>query len=129
MRELTPDEVDAALYAVSDVLARRQLERRSVPIDVVLVERKLRAASDAGNGIRCSKEELEADTLMGPVEAAIILGCTPRRVRQIHADLDGELVGNQWVFRRQTVVDYADAKGAHYDGYRLPKAGGRTVPS
>ena len=127
-QQLSAQDVEAALYAVTDFLARRMLNGTGAPIDVVLVERKLRAASDAGNGIRCSKEELEADTLIGPVEAAIILGCTPRRVRQIHTDLDGELVGNQWVFRRQTVAEYADAKGARDERSPVPRTRGPAIP-
>ncbi|ORM29197.1 hypothetical protein [Williamsia sp. 1135] len=110
MAELTPRQVDAALYAVSDMVARRMLERKEIPIDVILLERLLLGISGTGRGISCAETELVADPLIGPDEAAAILGCTPRRVRQIHQDLDGVQVNSSWVFRRRTVAEYATAK-------------------
>jgi hypothetical protein len=40
-------------------------------------------------------------------EAARLLGCSPRHVRRLAADLDGERVGPVWCFRLSVVEQYA----------------------
>ena len=52
------------------------------------------------------------EDLIDTTEAAEILNCSERRVRQIHNDLDGIDIGGRWIFKRQNVIDYADAKRA-----------------
>ena len=89
----------------------------------------LLSMSAAGHESGCNAEELRSDTLIGAIEAASILGCSPRHVRRIAADLDGQFVEGRWVFRRQAVAEYAAAKGVGSDGSRVPTDGGGAVPA
>jgi hypothetical protein len=108
---LSDDQVEAALFAVGDLVARRRLANRPVPAEVVALHRVLAVASDCGTEIGSGPEEL-GDDLIDADQAAEILGCTGRwvRSRRIRADLDGQKVGGAWVFRRQAVVEYARAR-------------------
>lgn len=102
-------------YAVCDLVARRQLHRNPIPPGMDALERRLQAAMSAdGHEFSSGAADLSLDILIGAEEAATLLGCTARHVRRIAADLEGQCVQGQWVFRRQDVVDYANAKG---DGY------------
>jgi hypothetical protein len=68
----------------------------------------------SGDGTENDTEEIELvgmdDDLVDTVAAAEILGCSSRWVRRIAADLDGQQCGRSWVFHRQSVTDYAEAK-------------------
>jgi len=68
-----------------------------------------------GHDLGGAPAELKQNTLIGAVEAATLLGCSARHVRRIASDLEGQRVEGQWVFRRQDVAAYADAKGAGHD--------------
>jgi len=68
-----------------------------------------------GHDLGGAPAELKQNTLIGSVEAATLLGCSARHVRRIASDLEGQRVEGQWVFRRQDVAAYADAKGAGHD--------------
>ena len=94
-------------YATRDLLTRRKLWGHPIPPGMDALERRLQAAMsadghDSGGGAAELKQE---NTLIGAVEAATILGCSARHVRRIAADLDGQRVEGQWVFRRQDVAD------------------------
>lgn len=125
MLELTGDQVEAALYAVADLVARRRLEGKPVPAEVVSLCRVLAIASECGTESGSATEEL-GDDLIDSDQAAGILGCSARWVRRIRADLDGRKVGGAWVFRRQTVVDYLQARDGH-DADGVAAVGGGTV--
>jgi hypothetical protein len=56
----------------------------------------------------CGGEELESDKRISAAEAAMILGWTKRTVQRRASDLDGEIVGNCWVFSQSVVVEYAE---------------------
>ena len=64
-----------------------------------------------GHDLGGAPAELKQNALIGAVEAATLLGCSARHVRRIASDLEGQRVEGQWVFRRQDVAAYADAKG------------------
>ena len=98
---------------VEDLATSRCIAGRPVPRDVLEIRRLLRGAlfsSSLGTESDGAAAELDGEDLIGPGQAAEILGCTPRWARKIHADLDGRRCGSQWVFRRQTVAEYARAK-------------------
>jgi len=106
-------DVQLIRYAVCDVVARRRLHRNPVPPGMDALEQRLRQPMMSANGhdLGGAPAELKQNTLIGSVEAATLLGCTARHVRRIAADLEGQRVEGVWVFRRQPVVDYANAKG------------------
>lgn len=111
---LTASQVQLARHAVGDVLARSGNGRRyRVPDGLQALFRDLTDAV-IGNESNCCAEQLdhgeEREELIGCIEAAAILGCKPRRVRQLAADLDGQHVGRAWVFKRSLVIEYADGR-------------------
>jgi hypothetical protein len=55
--------------------------------------------------------ELKADELITAAQVAAKLGLSKRQVlRKVH-DLEGEKVGNSYVFKRSVVIDYKEATG------------------
>lgn len=44
-------------------------------------------------------------------EASALIGCTPRRVRQIAPQLGGRRVGRRWLFQRECVEEHANGRG------------------
>jgi hypothetical protein len=123
---LTETQRQWAIYAVREVIALRRLGDRKIPPGVIALDRALwRGAEDelanaltsSDNGTACDRcrEYWCPDDLIGPEEAAQILGCSARYVRKIASDLDGRLVGAMWVFHRPTVVAHAQAKGEAHE--------------
>ncbi|WP_204807778.1 helix-turn-helix domain-containing protein [Mycobacterium riyadhense] len=110
MLRLTDDQVEAALFAVSDLVARRRMFGQPIPSAVVALRQQLLiAASVHGSENNSDAEQLE-DELIDSDEAAEILGCSTRWVRTIITDLEGRKVAGRWVFHRQTVIDYAASR-------------------
>lgn len=120
MVPLTPDQAWAARYAVRDLIALRNAGGRAIPNEVIKLAGYLESCFAGEIQSDCTAEESDAEDLIGAAEAASILNCSPQWVRKIHSDLDGERIGRTWVFRRQTVVDYADAKGTGSERTRTP---------
>src|SRR5262245_24813481 len=117
---LTEDEVQTVRLLARYLLeAQRQGSRTlSAPVmalfsraETALLGRP-RIASDSGSSECASAEESKRDSnLIGVTEAAELLGCSERRVRQIAADLDGTKVGRAWLFSRVGVAEYVRARG------------------
>ena len=100
-----------ALYAVRDLISRRILGNNPVPPGMRRLCLDLEAASAHGSKDEAAQPEWETEELIDTTEAAAILNCSTRWVRQIRNDLDGRNISGRWIFRRQTVIDYADMKG------------------
>jgi hypothetical protein len=99
------------LYALRDLISRRQLGGQPIRPELIALHHHLLTSVD-GNETTAPSGQLTLDEeLIDTYEAAEILRCSTRRVTQIHTDLDGVKIGRTWVFRRQTVADYAEAKG------------------
>jgi hypothetical protein len=126
MLQLTQHQVEVALFAVNDMVTRKEL-KNSRWRELVELFDLLDAASVNGTETHGAGEQFNLDSLIDTHEAAEILHCTTRRVTQIHADLDGVKIGRTWIFRRQTVAEYADAKGVGGDSNRIPGVGRRAV--
>jgi hypothetical protein len=109
-------------------VARRRLAGRPVPAEVIDLDRQLRIVSETGHQSGQAATELVPD-LVGPAEAAEIIGCSVRHARRLAADLNGTHCGSHWIFRRQTVVDYAEAKGEGNGCNRQPDSGGGAIPA
>jgi hypothetical protein len=119
---LTAEQVEIALWAVRDLHTRRGLENR-VPPGLADLFHLLEAASVHGTENSYEAVELEDEFFIDSDEAAAILCCTPRWVRQIRADLDGRKIAGRWAFRRHAVVEYAAQKGVGGDSNRVPANG------
>jgi hypothetical protein len=124
---LTCDEVEAALYALHDLVYRRTLAGRSIPKEVKGLYYRLCAGSEDGTENISGPPELETEELIGTAEAANILACSREWVRRIASDLDGQVVEGRWVFPRRSVVEYVAAKGVDCDGSGIPPDGGGAV--
>lgn len=105
------DRVLLELHIVRDFIARRLLGGNPIPPGTRRLCHDLEVASVHGTEPVAALEELEPEDLIDTNEAAAILNCSARWVRQIRNDLDGQNISGRWIFRRQTVVDYADQKG------------------
>lgn len=124
---LSEVQLQAALYAVRDVVSRRVLGGQPVRKEVRDLYERLLAASTGGTENEGAVEESTPEDLIGTEEAAAMLGCSTHWVRRVHADLDGQKSGGRWVFRRPTVNEYANRKCGDRDANRVPPTWGRAV--
>lgn len=108
---ISDEQVRLSLYAVRDLIARRRLGNIPIPPGMHRLYHDYEVASTHGSKDEVTQEESDPEELIDSTEAAAILHCSARWVRQIRTDLDGRNIGGRWVFRRQTVVDYAAMKG------------------
>lgn len=108
-------DLEAAYYCTAREIRRRELACEQVDPAVRGLFDRLDAAvrmSVAGHESTCREAQLTQDELIGPKAAAEIIGCTPRHVRRIRAYLGGIPVEGAWVFKCQTVLDYASERRA-----------------
>lgn len=106
---LTDEQVELALYAVTDLIAQRLLGNRPVPPGFYRFRAQL-DASVSGSEFGTAPSPLTGDELIDTAEAAELLNCSTRWVREIATDLDGFNVGGRWLFSRQAVVEYAEMR-------------------
>src|SRR5271169_3188196 len=116
----SPAESACILFCISECIARRQQQGKPIPEWMALLHGKLSAtveldelmsgsdtfASASGQGFRSNAAQFE-EKLITATDAAKILKVDVRSIRRIAADLDGEVVGNRWLFRETTVREYA----------------------
>jgi hypothetical protein len=124
---LSPDDIERALYCVSELVDRRARAGIPVPEWMRRLGRQLNLASlmSCDGHETCSAgEALDAETLISTTEAAEILGLSTRHVTRLATDLDGENLGGVWVFKRSTVVEYAQERtsGQHCGSVRAASA-------
>jgi len=108
---LDDGEIKLALYAVRDLIARRILGNNPIPPGTHRLCHNLEAASVRGSKDGAAQADWEPEELIDTAEAAAILNCSARWIRQIRNDLNGQSISGRWAFRRQTVVEYAHMKG------------------
>ena len=119
----TDHEFDLVRYAIRDVIARRRLFGHQLPAGMEDLDKRLqreRLVSDLGNETHTKIGQLEqedVEDVIDTIEAASILSITPRRVRQLAADLEGRRCSWGYIFNRQVVIDYANSKGAGVERY------------
>ena len=110
--ELPDDVFEAALCGLSMLITDRRRFGRGVPPEFVAAHRHMTIVSACGHESGCDEEQLDADDLIGVVEAALLLGFTPRHVRRIRNDLGGARPPGtrDYVFRRRSVIEYAQER-------------------
>lgn len=111
---LSEIEVEAALYAVRDLVVRRRLGGQPIRPEIRHLCHQLIAASARGTEDvedEATSQQWAPKDLIDTPQAAAILGCSTRWVRRIAAELDGYNCGGRWVFRRQAVTRHANRKG------------------
>jgi hypothetical protein len=108
---LDAGDVDAVLYCVAELIDRRHRAGVPTPDWMLKLGRRFDFASlmsASGHESDGDAAELEAETLIGSLEAADFLGLSTRQVRRLVADLQAEKVGGRLVFRRSMVVECAE---------------------
>lgn len=107
--KLSGDEVEKALYCVNEVVDRRRRAGIPTPAWMLGLARKLdltSVMSASGHDFEGVAAESDSDLLIGPAEAADLLGLSTRQVRRLGPEL-GRKVGRDWRFERAIVVEYA----------------------
>ncbi|AYE93451.1 hypothetical protein C0J29_00095 [Mycobacterium paragordonae] len=107
--ELTPEQVRLTLYATRDLVTRRTLGGQPIPKGMHTLLKQL-IASAHGSGFSTPERELVTLELVNSAGAAEILNCSTRWVRTISNKLGGRNVNGRWIFRRQTVIEYAQER-------------------
>lgn len=109
---LSAAEVRLVLYAIGHLISHRWFGKRPLPRGFYALQARL--VSFVGETKSCASQPhsrpSEAEELVDTNGAAAILGCTPQWVGRIRDRLGVREIGNQRVFPRQTVVDYAERK-------------------
>jgi hypothetical protein len=106
---LRPEQVRLSLYAVRDLMTRRTLGGQPIPKGLgALLDELITSAH--GSESPTVPPQLVHNELIDTTEAAQILHCSPRWVRQIRNDLDGRNLNGRWIFKRHNVVDYAQER-------------------
>jgi hypothetical protein len=110
---LDNDEVRTALSVFAAFTRQLRIAGRTYPakVDKLLdrLEREYQTPSRLRQACRAEREDLRAMNAVriGTRQAAAILGWSVRTVQRHADDLDGELVGNGFVFPESTVIEYA----------------------
>ena len=112
--KLTGNEVRAAYYAVST--CRRALAGRTVPASITALAARLEVVMRHGEPVTQSRQPQHTPTgesncdmeFVGTRLAAQMLGVSVSTVLRRAADLDGRMVGHQWVFPAHIVAEYRD---------------------
>ena len=113
--KLSPAEVRACYYAVS--ACRRALAGRTVPPSVTALASRLESVVRHGEPVTQSRQPENTTTgeskhedmeFVGTRLAARMLGVSVSTVLRRAADLDGRMVGKQWVFPAAAVAEYRD---------------------
>ena len=107
---LTDEQTRLALYAVTDLIARRLIANRPVPPGFHRFRVEL-DASARGSEFDSAPAQLTGEELIDTAEAAALLHCSARWAREIASDLDGFSIGGRWFFSRKAVVEYAEMRG------------------
>lgn len=113
---LSGDDIEYALYCVVETIDRRRRAGICVPPWMHQLGQRFNLASltsemsPSGHESCTDSEGLESDLHVGSKEAAHLLGLSTRQVRRLRSDLDGETVGGRMVFKRSTVIEYAQER-------------------
>lgn len=113
---LCGDDLRAALYCCAALLRARQHNGEPIPRWLWTHFERLDAAvrtppqSEPGHESSAPGEQSQSKKLIDAREAATILGCSPRQARRLAPDLDGQLIGDRWLFHRDVVTEYADER-------------------
>lgn len=103
---------DSQARLIRDCVVETVLHRQRTGAPIPQRVRDLLAYVSAG-GHQCGCDATQSeqhDDMIDTAAAATILGCTRRHIRRLAADLDGQQIGREWIFRRATVTEYAEAK-------------------
>jgi hypothetical protein len=106
-------EVRQLLYCAAEELRARRLGKPPGPARwLAKLIRRLElelAVSTSGQEACCKTADLNYDRMLTAREAAEILEVTSRTIRRrLAGDLEGQLIGRQWMFPESVVREYAE---------------------
>lgn len=110
---LSGDDLQGALYCCNELIDRRARAGIPVPSWMARLAGHLNLAalvSDAGHETSSEPTSLESEELIGSVQAALLLGISPRQLQRLAADLDGQKVCGRWAFQASIVREYAKGR-------------------
>lgn len=108
---LTDSQVQAAVYALAEFKRRRRIVGQPIPTAVAELHTHLLMSACGPEPPPAQRQSTpeQVDTL----QAADLLGITPRHVRRIAADLDGQRIAGRWIFNRNNIIDYREGRTHH----------------
>ena len=108
----TDDELDSAYYVIQRFITGLGPDVKTLNTQVADWCLKIRLAwerSADGPENDDAPEQLDQE-LIDAAEVASILNVTTRQARRLASDLDGRKRGGVWLFPRQAVTEYMEAK-------------------
>jgi hypothetical protein len=108
-----PEHSHAAAYCAAELIRDRQ--RRGQPVPNWLRQHLARceaavAVSRSGHEFDGVPSQLDPDNLIDAREVARMLGISKRQAQRLAHDIDGLIISGRWVFRKATVMEYAEAR-------------------
>ena len=110
---LTGTDLTAAYYVTAEVVRHRQRTGQPIPQWLSRHFDRLGAevrASRLGHESDRAAGQSQQDKMITTREVAAILGCSKRQAQRLAAELDGFFVGGRWLFKRNSVIEYAEGR-------------------
>ena len=111
--ERTRARLRADYYCVAEVVRHRQRTGEPIPDWLCRHFDRLDAeirVSESGHESDSDTGQLEQDELITAREVSQMLGCSKRQAQRLASDLEAQIVGGRWLFRRSSVADYAEGR-------------------
>lgn len=109
--ELDPLAARTVVWALREFERRRRVIGLPVPPAVTaIVDRLILETHEGAADTRHSAPAADVVELIDTATAARILDVSPRHVRRLAADLDGQRLAGRWHFNRAIVDDYAQQR-------------------
>jgi hypothetical protein len=107
--------VQAAYYCAAALIRSRRRTGEPIPDWLrqhhAQLDAEIRASmSRSGHESACGQGQLRQEELISAREAAEILSISKRQAQRLACDLDGRIVGARWLFKKATVIEYAEGK-------------------
>ena len=110
---LAADDARAGLYCAAAVIRSRQRNGEPIPewlhrhFDRLDAEIRM---SESGHEFDSDAGQLAQDELITAREVSRMLGCSKRQAQRLASDLEAEIVGGRWLFRRSAVTEYVEGR-------------------
>lgn len=106
---LDTTQTNVALWVLAEFKRRRRIVGQPIPAAVADLHTHL-LMSGNGPAPEPARAQSKPAEQVDTHQAADLLGITPRHVRRIAADLDGQRIAGRWIFNRNNIIDYAESR-------------------
>ena len=110
---LAADDAHAGLYCAAAVIRSRQRNGEPIPEWLRRHSDRLDAEirmSESGHESDSDTGQFDQDELITAREVSQMLGCSKRQAQRLASDLEAEIVGGRWLFRRSAVTEYVEGR-------------------